>query len=57
VKALILAWATTETQLGRSFEAITPPVNAVRGNALLAKGELTFGSELASATQHLPQRK
>jgi len=56
VKALILAWARTETLLGRSFGSVRPPVNAASANALLARGEIAFGSELAAAANHLPQK-
>ncbi|HSS72362.1 MAG TPA: hypothetical protein VLK53_02240 [Gaiellaceae bacterium] len=56
-KALLLAWANTETRLGKSFRAVSPPRNAVRANALLSQGEITFGSELAYVANHLPQNK
>jgi len=56
VKALLLAWAHTETQLGRSFRSVRPPANAARANALLARGEMAFGAELADAGNHLPQK-
>ena len=56
VKALILAWAHTETQLGRSFGSVRPPTNASSANALLARGEIAFGAELAAAANHLPQK-
>jgi hypothetical protein len=56
VKALVLAWAHTETQLGRSFVSVRPPANAASANALLARGEITFGTELAAAANHLPQK-
>ena len=56
VKALILAWAQTETQLGRSFGSVRPPTNAASANALLARGEIAFGAELAGAANHLPQK-
>jgi hypothetical protein len=32
LRTLILAWASTETQLGRSFRAIKPPATAASGN-------------------------
>ena len=47
VKALVLAWAHTETQLGRSFGSVRPPANAASANALLARGEIGSGAELA----------
>jgi hypothetical protein len=56
VKALILAWARTEAQLGRSFDSVRPPANAASANALLARSEITFGAELAAAAKHLPQK-
>jgi hypothetical protein len=56
VKALVLAWARTETQLGRSFGSVQPPADAARANALLAQGEIAFGAELADAANHLPQK-
>src|SRR5712691_2153508 len=56
VKALILAWAHTETQLGRSFASVRPPANAASANSLLARGEIAFGVELAGAANHLPQK-
>src|SRR2546430_10641523 len=56
VKALVLAWAHTETQLGRSFGSVQPPANAASANALLARGEIAFGAELAAAANHLPQK-
>jgi hypothetical protein len=56
VKALFLAWARTETQLGRSFGSVRPPANAASANALLARGEIAFGAELAGAANHLPQK-
>ena len=56
VKALVLAWAHTETQLGRSFGSVRPPANAASANALLARGEIAFGAELAAAANHLPQK-
>jgi hypothetical protein len=33
-----------------------PPANAVSANALLARGEIAFGFELATAANHLPQK-
>src|SRR2546421_4777321 len=57
VKALILAWAHTETQLGRSFASVRPPADVARANALLARGEVAFGAELADAANHLPRKK
>jgi hypothetical protein len=56
VKALVLAWAHTETQLGRSFASARPPANVTSANAILARGEIVFGSELAAAANHLPQK-
>src|SRR2546425_11577101 len=56
VKALVLAWAHTETQLGRSFGSVRPAANAASANALLARGEIAFGAELADAANHLPQK-
>src|SRR5438093_7476128 len=43
VKALILAWAHTEMQLGRSFGSVRAPASAASANALLARGEIAFG--------------
>jgi hypothetical protein len=57
LRRLILAWASTETQLGRSFRAIQPPTTAASGDALLARGEITFGAELAHAANNLPRKK
>jgi hypothetical protein len=57
LRTLILAWASTETQLGRSFRAIQPPATAASGNALLAGGEITFGAELAHAANNLPRKR
>jgi hypothetical protein len=57
VKALLLAWANTETELGTSFRAAKPPANAAKANALLARGEITFGGEIKSAATHLPRKK
>src|SRR5256885_811090 len=56
VKALVLAWAHTETQLGRSFGSVRPPANVASANSLLARGEIAFGAELAAAANHLPQK-
>jgi hypothetical protein len=56
-RALLLRWANTETRLGKSFKALTPPRDAVRGNTLLSQGELMFGAELAWAANHLPNEK
>src|SRR5712691_10748736 len=56
VKALLRAWAHTETQLGRSFGSVRPPATAASANALLARGEIAFGAELADAANHLPQK-
>ena len=56
VKALVLAWAHTEAQLGRSFGSVRSPADAASANALLARGEIAFGAELAAAANHLPQR-
>jgi hypothetical protein len=56
VKALLLSWANTETQLGKSFRAVQPPANAADANALLARGEIAFGAELAYAANHLPRK-
>jgi hypothetical protein len=56
VKALVLAWAHTEKQLGTSFGSVRPPANAARANALLARGEIAFGAELAAAANYLPQK-
>src|SRR3954466_3796030 len=49
VKALLLAWASTETQLGKSFRSVHPPAKAVPGNTFLSRGEITFGEELRAA--------
>jgi hypothetical protein len=57
VRALLLAWASTETQLGKSFRSVQPPANVAAANSLLARGEITFGSELRSAANHLPSKK
>ena len=57
VKALINAWADTETQLGNSFRTARAPAKVARANALLARGEITFGAELRYAASHLPQKK
>jgi hypothetical protein len=57
LRTLILAWANTETQLGRSFRSIQPPATAASGNALLARGEITFGAELAHAANNLPHKR
>ena len=57
LRTLILAWANTETQLGRSFRSIQPPATAASGNALLARGEITFGAELAHAANNLPRKR
>ncbi|MDP9225394.1 MAG: hypothetical protein M3P18_16430 [Actinomycetota bacterium] len=57
VRTLILTWANTETQLGRSFRAIQPPATAASWNALLARGEITFGAELAHAANNLPRKR
>ena len=51
------SWASTETRLGKSFRAVTPPRDAARANTLLWQGELKFGSELAFAANHLPKQK
>ena len=56
-RALLLAWASTETRLGKSYRAVAPPRDAVRANTLLWQGELKFGSELAFAANHLPKQK
>jgi hypothetical protein len=56
VKALLLAWANTETQLGTSFRTTHAPANAAKANALLARGEITFGRELKNAANHLPRK-
>jgi len=56
VKALIDAWAATETQLGNSFRAARAPANAANANALLARGEIAFGAELKNAASHLPRK-
>ena len=57
VKASFLAWARTETQLGKSFRSISPPARAAKANDLLARGEIAFGSELAQAAAHLPSNQ
>lgn len=57
VKALLLAWANTETQLGKSFRSVRPPANVAAANSLLANGEITFGAELRFAANHLPAKK
>ncbi len=57
MRTLILAWANMETQLGRSFRSIQPPAAAVGGNALPARGEVTFGAELAHAANNLPRKR
>lgn len=57
MRTLILAWANTETQLGKSFRAIQPPATAASGNALLARGEITFGAELAHTANNLPRKR
>lgn len=57
LRTLILAWADTETQLGRSFRSIQPPAAAASANALLARGETTFGTELARAANNLPRKR
>jgi hypothetical protein len=56
VMALLLAWAHTEAQLGRSFGSVRAPASAASANALLARGETAFGAELAAAANHLPQK-
>jgi hypothetical protein len=56
VKALLLAWAHAETQLGRLFGSARAPASAASANALLASGETAFGAELAAAANHLPQK-
>ena len=57
VKALINAWADTETQLGESFRTARAPAKVSRANALLARGEIVFGAELRYAASHLPRKK
>jgi hypothetical protein len=57
VKALMLAWASVETQLGKSFRSVHPPAKVAAANSLLARGEITFGGELRSAANHLPLKK
>ena len=57
LRTLILAWANTETQLGRSFRSIQPPAAAASANALLVRGEITFGTELAHAANNLPRKR
>ena len=56
VKVLLLSWANTETQLGKSFRAVQPPANAADANALLARGALAYGAELAYSANHLPRK-
>jgi hypothetical protein len=56
VRARLLSWANTERRLGRSFRAVQPPPKAADANALLARGELAFGAELAYAANHLPRK-
>jgi hypothetical protein len=57
VETLLLAWANTETQLGKSFRSVQPPAKVRAANTLLAQGEITFGAELRFAATHLPQKK
>jgi hypothetical protein len=57
VRALLLAWADTETSLGHSFRAVSPPRDARAGNTLLSRGELTFGSEIRFVATHLPRKR
>jgi hypothetical protein len=57
VRALLLAWANTETQLGKSFRSVQPPAKVTAANSLLAQGEITFGAELRFAANHLPAKK
>jgi hypothetical protein len=55
LRRAILAWASTESRLGKSFRSVRPPARAAAANALLARGEIAFGSELAAAATHLPR--
>ena len=57
ITRLLVAWASTESQLGRSFAGVRPPLEVAAANVLLARGERTFGAEIAAAAHHLPQAK
>src|SRR3954462_5459527 len=56
MRRLILAWAGTERRFGKSFQRVRLPASAASANALLARGEITFASELTHAANHLPSK-
>src|SRR4051794_20977778 len=54
MRRLILAWAATERRLGKSFQKVRPPKDAASANTLLARGEITYSSELTHTANQLP---
>jgi hypothetical protein len=57
VKANFKAWGTTETRLGRSFAALTPPTGAKKANADLAHADKLFGAQLLALAARFPATK
>jgi len=54
-RRLMLAWASTETALGRRFAAVRPPEPAAeKANRDLSRGELDLGAETRSLTLQAP---
>jgi ABC-type glycerol-3-phosphate transport system substrate-binding protein len=57
VKANFMAWGATETRLGRSFAALTPPAAATKANADLAHADKLFGAQLLALAAKFPSTK
>jgi hypothetical protein len=54
VKAKFRAWGETESTLGRSLAALTPPSAAQKGNEHLAAAEQTLGAQLSALASRFP---
>jgi len=57
VKARFKLWGETETRLGRSFAALTPPAVAEKANDDLSHAEEVYGAQLVAIAAKLPATK
>jgi hypothetical protein len=55
MRAALLAWADVEARLGTAFRALNPPLSVAYANAVLARGELLFASQLRAIAGRLPR--
>lgn len=56
MRALLLAWARVETELGTAFKSTQPPAEVAAANKLLSRGEILFGKQITVAANNLPSR-